>query len=273
VSDGASTRSLLLGAVAYDPKVVTIWEELRAYFREQDVPLDFALYSNYERQVDELLAGHIDIAWNTPLAHLRVQRRTRGRSLSLGMRDTDRDFHARVVVRADAGIHDIRELPGRRLAVASSDSTQARILPLHFLRRAGIDTSTVVLVPFDSDVGKHGDTGRSELEVLAAVASGAADAGCVGDLVWVRELAAGRIDVARVRSLWVTPPFDHCMFDAMPELRRDAGERFQRALLAMSWQHPRHRLILELEGLKQWLPPRENGYDSLRAALEESHAW
>jgi len=80
-----SARALLLGAVAYDPKVVTIWEEMRLYFREQGVPLDFALFSNYERQVDELLAGHIDVAWNTPLAHVRVQRRTDGRSRSLGM--------------------------------------------------------------------------------------------------------------------------------------------------------------------------------------------
>jgi ABC-type phosphate/phosphonate transport system substrate-binding protein len=263
----------LLGAVAYDPRVVTIWEEFRAYFREQGLPLDFVLFSNYERQVDELLAGHIDIAWNTPLAHVRVQRRTDGQSISLGMRDTDRDFHARVVVGPDAGIEDIRQLSGRRLAVGSADSTQARILPLHFLRNAGVAVDGVKLVPFDSDLGKHGDTGRSEIEVLAAVAAGQVDAGCVGDLVWVTEQAAGRLSQERVRSLWVTPAFDHCMFDALPSLAPPSGEAFQRALFAMDWHDPRHRLILELEGLKQWLPPRETGYQSLRAALEENHGW
>ena len=76
-------RTLLLGAVAYDPRVVTIWEGIRTYFGEQGVPMDFALFSNYERQVEELLAGHIGIAWNTPLGHVRVQKRTGGRSLSL----------------------------------------------------------------------------------------------------------------------------------------------------------------------------------------------
>jgi len=268
-----SARALLLGAVAYDPKVVTIWEGLRDYFRAAGVAVDFALFSNYERQVDELDAGHLDIAWNTPLAHVRVQRRTEGRSLSLGMRDTDRDFHARVVVRADVGITRIHQLAGHRLAVGSADSTQARILPLHFLREAGVDLDAVTLVPFDSDLGKHGDTGRSELEVLAAVASGAAEAGCVGDLGWLTESAGGRIDPTRLRSLWVTPAFDHCMFDALPSLPREAAERFQRALYAMSWDDPQHRLILELEGLKQWLPPRESGYESLRGALEASHGW
>src|SRR5437773_6768706 len=147
---------ILLGAVAYDPKVVSIWEGIRVHFREEGAPMDFALFSNYERQVESLLAGHIDVAWNTPLAHVRVKRRTQGRSLSLGMRDSDRDFRAKVVVRKDAGISDLAALAGRTLAVGSRDSTQARILPLHFLAEAGADLSSVRLLPFDTDIGKHG---------------------------------------------------------------------------------------------------------------------
>src|SRR5581483_1207331 len=138
-----ATQSILLGAVAYDPNAVTIWEGIRAYFREQGVELDFALFSNYERQVDELLAGHTDIAWNTPLGHVRVQKRTEGRSRSLGMRDSDRDFHAKIVVRKDAGIATLADLAGKTLAVGSRDSTQARILPLHFLRHEGVPLEQV----------------------------------------------------------------------------------------------------------------------------------
>ena len=65
---------ILVGAVAYDPKAVTIWEGIREHFRDQGVPMDFVLFSNYERQVEELLAGHVQVAWNTPLAHARVKR-------------------------------------------------------------------------------------------------------------------------------------------------------------------------------------------------------
>ncbi len=66
--------TILLGAVAYDARVVTIWEGIRDHFNSEGAPMDFVLFSNYERQVESLLAGHIDIAWNTPLAHVRVQR-------------------------------------------------------------------------------------------------------------------------------------------------------------------------------------------------------
>src|SRR5258705_8846715 len=120
----SNDKTILPGAVAYDPKVVTIWEGIRDHFQEQGVPMDFALFSNYERQVEALLQGHIDIAWNTPLAHVRVQRRTDGRSLSLGMRDTDRDFCSKIIVRKDTGGHSINDLAGKTLEVGTRDSTQ-----------------------------------------------------------------------------------------------------------------------------------------------------
>ena len=121
---------------------------------------------------------------------------------------------------------------------------------------------------FDTDVGKHGDTGSSEIEVLKALHDGRAQAGAVGDLIWVLEQAAGRVNAAMIDVLWTTPPFDHCMFDAHPELPRAKCEAFQRALFAMRWENPAHRRVLELEGLKQWMPAREEGYASLHAALE-----
>ena len=44
--------TLLLGAVAYDPKVVTIWDGFQRYFARHGLAFDYVLYSNYERQVE-----------------------------------------------------------------------------------------------------------------------------------------------------------------------------------------------------------------------------
>ena len=264
-----SDTIILLGAMAYDPKVVAIWEGIRDYFNSSDAPFDFVLFSNYERQVQSLLAGHIDIAWNTPLAHVRIQHHTNGKSLSLGMRDSDQDFHSRLIVRTDSGIRSPKDLAGKKLAVGSADSTQARILPLHFLQECSVRMDKVELLSFNTDVGKHGDTGKSELEVLDALRRGDAHAGTVGDLIWVMEQAAGHVDTSLLKSIWTSPPFDHCMFDSLPTLDKGKIERFKSALFEMTWDNPDHRRLLELEGLKQWLPPREEGYDSLRAAIAE----
>ncbi|MBL7325311.1 phosphate ABC transporter substrate-binding protein, partial [Escherichia coli] len=70
-----STEPLVVGAVAYTPNVVPICEGIRGYFQDSESPdtqMDFVLYSNYARLVDSLIAGHIDIAWNTNLAYVRT---------------------------------------------------------------------------------------------------------------------------------------------------------------------------------------------------------
>src|SRR6185369_1673780 len=93
--------------------------------------------------------------------------------------------------------HSLKDLEGKTVAVGSSDSTQARILPLYFLAQEGIDISRVNVVTFDTDPGKHGETGTSEIDVLRALHEGQADAGTLGDLVWVNEQSAGHVDSAR----------------------------------------------------------------------------
>ena len=54
--------TLILGAVAYDPRVVTIWEGFKRHFQQQGLSFDYVLYSNYERQVEALLDGTIHVA-------------------------------------------------------------------------------------------------------------------------------------------------------------------------------------------------------------------
>src|SRR5918992_1074798 len=88
---------ILVGAVVYDPKVVVIWDIIKDFFQGEGCPIDYVFYSNYELQVEALLAGHIHIAWNSPLAWLDAQRRTGAASRTgavcraIAMRDTDRD--------------------------------------------------------------------------------------------------------------------------------------------------------------------------------------
>ena len=55
------------------------------------------------------------------------------------MRDIDRDFVTKILVRRDAGIGALTDLHGKTVATGSRDSAQARILPLFFLRRAGVE--------------------------------------------------------------------------------------------------------------------------------------
>ena len=96
-------NALVLGAVAYDAKVIPIWDGFKAYFESHGLPFDFVLYSNYERQVAAHLRGEIDLAWNSPLAWIMTRRAAPDRARAIAMRDTDRDLTSVVVVRAGPG--------------------------------------------------------------------------------------------------------------------------------------------------------------------------
>ena len=193
-------RPLLIGAVAYDPRVVPIWEMMRDYFRAAGPPIDYVLYSNYDRQVQALLDKHIDVAWNTNLAWWKVHRKTNGTCRALAMRDVDAAYTTVFVARADSGVKSLADVRGKRLALGSADSVQAAILPVHYLSKAGVDADRdCTLLRFDLDVGKHGDTGTSELEVLRALRDNLADVGAIGDATWAKQLAEGRVDPAQIR--------------------------------------------------------------------------
>ena len=124
-------ETLWLGAVAYDPKAVTIWESIREVFRAAKVPFEFALLSSYEALVEALLEDRIEVAWATPTAYLQIQRRAAGRALALGMRDVDVGMRSQLVVRRGSPLESISALRRRRIAFGSRDSAQAAILPLH----------------------------------------------------------------------------------------------------------------------------------------------
>lgn len=262
------TRTLVVGAVAYTPNVVTIWEGMRDYFAETDTPIDVVLFLNYGRLVDALVAGHVDLAWNTNLAYVRAVKQTGGTCRALASRDTDLVFRTVFVARAGSGFSGIDALKGRRLALGSRDSAQAAILPVQYLREAGLSDGDVELLRIDSDVGKHGDTGRSELDALRAVLDDRADAAAIGINTW-ESIARGDVMAGAVEEFWTSPEYSHCAFTAMPALADADAEAWLANLYAMDWDDPRHREILELEGLRAWVPPNLEGYRELFAAVED----
>jgi ABC-type phosphate/phosphonate transport system substrate-binding protein len=262
--------SILVGAVAYHPRIVTIWEGFRDYFAAQGAPTDYLLYSNYERLVDALLSGEIDIGWNTNTAYVAAERRIGGDAQVLGMRDVDADFRTVVVTRRGEGFDEPSALAGKRLALGSRDSGHAAILPLHYLAREGLDAEReTTLVRFDTDLGKHGDTGDSEFLVVRAVADGEADAGALGDATWAAMRSDGFAPATELVVAWRSPTYYQCNFTAHPSFDGERAARWSEALLAMSYDEPALRSVMDLEGVKRWLPGDKAGYADLAEAMRE----
>ncbi|MEU8115659.1 PhnD/SsuA/transferrin family substrate-binding protein [Micromonospora sp. NPDC048947] len=261
--------TVLMGAVAYDPKVVTIWEGFRTWLRGRGLDFDFVLYSHYERQVEDLVAGRIDAAWNSPLAWLRAERLAAADGTAvraLTMRDTDQDLTSIVVVRADSPVRQLTDLAGRVVAVGAIDSPQATLIPLGHLAAAGV---TVDIRRFDVGVGLHGDHIGGERDAARALVAGEVDAACMIDANHLAFVQEGTLPPEGTRVVAQTARYDHCnMTVRAPE--SEGVRLFGTLLLGMSYADPQVRPLLDLEGLTAWREGRTTGYAALAAAVDAS---
>jgi ABC-type phosphate/phosphonate transport system substrate-binding protein len=268
------SRTIWVGAVAYDPKVVTIWEGMRHYFHEEaGLSVEVVLFQSYEMQVSALLATssdpapRIDIAWNTNLAYLQADAWSDHRCRPIAMRDTDIGWATKIVAVSGGQVAVLADLKNRTLALGSRDSGHAAILPVYFLEQEGLfEGQQYKTLRFNSDLGKHGDTGTSETEVVRTVLDGRADAGAIGSPFWKALRTERLVPEGALTEIWTSPPYNHCMFTARPGIDPSLEQRFAEALSGMSYDNPSHRAVLDAERLRRWEPPHLDGYDALRQA-------
>ena len=254
----------IVGAVAYHPRVVAIWEDFRRWFTDRGFPLDYRLFSSYDAQVRALLGGEIDVAWNTNLAYVQTLERANGGCRALAMRDTDRDWTSLVLV-PEGGADGLEGLRGKRVGFGDSDSPQAWILPAFAMRREGVHPERDLRAErLDRDLGKHGDTGGAELEQLGRLRAGALDA-CVVSNWTLKALRAEGAD-GGLEVAWRTPPYHHCNFTAL-DARAANHEAFCRLLLAMDVADADLCEAMRLENVTRWVEADESGYADLIEAV------
>jgi phosphonate transport system substrate-binding protein len=268
-----SEPTLMMGAVAYAPKVVTIWEGFKAFFAQHGLAFDYVLYSNYERQVEAQFDGSIHLAWNSPLAWVRADRmaRAKGQSVqAVAMRDTDCDLHSVMVVRADSKLQTATDLRGKTLGSGAIDSPQATLIPLGHLREQGLVAERdFTLRRFDVLGGKHGDHIGGERAAAVALLAGEVDACCLIDGNHLAFGLDGTLPAGSTRIVARTAPYDHCNFTTSPGAPAALIERFTALLMAMRWDDPQVRPLLELEGLREWRTGRTSGYALLERAVDD----
>ena len=187
------------------------------------------------------------------------------------MRDTDRDRQSFVVVPAASAIKSGRATcAASTVAVGALDSPQATLIPLGLLQRAGLEPGRDVTVKrFDVLVGKHGDHVGGELDAFRCLERGEADASTVLDLKWKGWTRDGTADPARWRDPRHHRPLRPLrLHRARRTSSPSARQRWLDALFSMSYDNPDHRKMMDMEGLRQWLPGRTTGFGPLSEAVE-----
>ena len=169
-------EKIKLGAVIYAPKVTVIWGIIQDFFASEHCPIEPVFYKDYKSQVDALMKGEIDIAWNSPLAWLDAFLLSKGECLNGSMRDTDQNRKSYLVVRKDKGFKTIADLKGKTIGFGAYDSPQARLIPIYHLHKNGLEyEKDYIEKRYDIGLGLNGDHVGGELDAAKAMLSGDVD--------------------------------------------------------------------------------------------------
>src|SRR2546422_10654972 len=225
--------------------------------RKTSGPVQMTVPTNYAAVVEALINDQVDIAHLGGFTYVQSSKRAGVKPLV--QRERDREFHSLFITQAGSPIRSLADLKKRSFAFGDVNSTSGHLMPEYFMRRNGVDPEVIAKAIY---TGGHDAT-------LLAVANGKVDAGALDEAVFQRMTSQGKIDPAKVRVFWTTPPFFDYVWVARKGLDPRKADAVRDAFLALDQADPQRRAILEALSASKYVPARDADYGALReAALE-----
>jgi phosphonate transport system substrate-binding protein len=275
-SDTSKRDTILMGVANFGPGAVTIWDGFRAWLNKKGLPFEYILYNTYDRQISELLLGHIDVAWNDPGGWVRSRRKADADGMkieALIMRDADFDVSSVLAVRSDSKYQSLADLKGATIAVGNPNSVESMMLPILALKEAGLEPARdyKLLVCGSSDFGYRPWIMDGEVAAAKAVAEGKADAVGLAEANYQGFSNDGTFSASAMRVLDHTPKYDHCnltYLESPDSAPKELIDRMKELFLEMSYDDPELQPFMELEYVKQWKPARTTHYGPIYRAWD-----
>ena len=257
-----------LGGAA-SPAYIGVFRGLQEHFLQHGIELDWVLYSDYDALVEAFVRREIDLAWNAPLAYVKIKRRLQNPCQVVAMRDVDVNFTTHFITHASSGIPTILELKGKRVALGSRASMQSGLLPYYFLQQLGLDPAHDLAVCSFYDE-RQGGAPSDERDVVEQVGRREYDAGAVSG----RTIEALRTDGTSapegLRIIWSSPGYSHCCFTAHSDMDPALVEKITQTFVAIDAQDPAGKAVLEGEGCNAFVPGITTGWETLQKAAEQA---
>ncbi len=127
-----------LGGVASRTYMVA-FPAIQKHFQKQGLELDWVLYSSWDALVDAFVRREVDLAWNGPLAYVKIKRRLTDPCQVVAMRDVDLNLVTDFITQPHSDIKTMADLQGKRFALGARGSVETGLLANRFLKQEGID--------------------------------------------------------------------------------------------------------------------------------------
>ena len=166
-----------------------------------------------------------------------------------------------LVVRNGSSVNTLADLKGKDLSFGSQSSTSGHLMPRSFLMQAGLNP--------DKDLRRVAFSGAHDA-TIAAVASGKVQAGALNISVWDKFIADKKVDTAKVRAFYTTPPYYDYNWTVHADMPAALREKLKQALLALSKDSAEGRQILELQRATRFVPTQADNYKGIEAAARSA---
>ena len=222
--------------------------------------VEFIPVTDYAASVEALVGRKVDMAWFGGFTFVQANARSGGKAVPLVQRVEDEKFKS-VFITTDPNIASLADLKGKDLSFGSQSSTSGHLMPRSFLLAAGVDP--------DKDLRRVAFSGAHDA-TIAAVASGKVQAGALNISVWEKFVAEGKVDPAKVRVFYTTPPYFDYNWTVHADMPAAQKEKITAALLALSRDTPEGKEILELQRATRFVPTKAENYKGIEAAARNA---
>lgn len=230
-------------------------EPLKAYLEQATgAKVELTIPLNYAAVVEAFGADKVDIAYFGGFTYVQAHKRFDAQPLV--QRDRDQAFHSLFITHAGSPIGALADLKGKQFAFGDVNSTSGHLMPEYFLRQQGVDLDVIARAIY---------TGGHDATALA-VANGKADAGALDEAVYARLVKDGKLDAAKLKVFYTTPPFFDYVWAARKALDPALADAFRKAMLALDAGKPEHKPVLDLLQATRYVPADDASYGPLREA-------
>ena len=101
---------LRLGGVASRTYLVA-FPAIKQHFQQHGLELDWVLYSSWDALVEAFVRREVDVAWNGPLAYIKIKRRLNDPCQVVAMRDIDVNLVTAFITQPHSAIRTVWTWP------------------------------------------------------------------------------------------------------------------------------------------------------------------
>jgi phosphonate transport system substrate-binding protein len=261
------TRTLRLGAIpdVTPERLVEINGTVAKYLAKKlNIKVEYVPVADYPSAVSLFRTGDLDLVWFGGLTGVQARLQTPGAKV-LAQRDVDDDFHSVFIVNTSVqalpvidSVGRLAALKGFRFTFGSESSTSGRTMPEYFLDAAGLDSSR-------DFAGAPGYSGSHD-KTVDLVQAGTFEAGALNEQVWARRVAAGTVDLTKVKMVFRTPGYKDYHWIAGPKTDERFGIGFSESLKDAFFTADADvdgAKALSLLGSKKFIPTNANNYKEI----------